>query len=37
LMSAVPSTANNGTITFNTYQAPVTTASFQIAWAVAKY
>ena len=37
LMSAVPSTANNGTITFNTYQAPATTASFQIAWAVAKY
>ena len=37
LMSAVPSTANGGTITFNAYTQPVTTASFRIALAVANF
>jgi hypothetical protein len=37
LMSAVPSTANGGTITFNVYTQPASTASFKIAWAVANY
>jgi hypothetical protein len=37
LMSSVPSTANNGTITFNCYGQPATTASFKVAWAVANF
>jgi hypothetical protein len=37
LMSAVPSTANGGTITFNVYAQPSSQATFKIAWAVAKF
>ena len=37
LMSAVPSSANGGTITFNIYQPPFTPGSYSIAWAVVKF